>query len=138
MIANQDAVKAYIIKHEGCQLKLYYCTAGKASIGIGRNLDDRGISQDEAEHMFVNDLNLSLSDLIRVFPDFTSYHPDAQMVLIDMMFQLGISKFKGFVKMIDHIKHKNWKGAADEILDSIYATQVPSRAKDNAELLRQI
>lgn len=135
---NQQAVANYIANHEGCQLKLYYCTAGKASIGIGRNLDDRGISQDEAQLMFTNDLNLALSDLIRIFSDFTKLPDNAQIVLMDMMFQLGLPKFCKFSKMIDHIKHKNWKGAADELLDSIYAKQVPKRANENAELLRQI
>lgn len=60
---NNEQVAQYIQMHEGLSLKPYYCTANKLSIGIGRNLDDRGITKEEALLLFANDLRLAESDL---------------------------------------------------------------------------
>lgn len=133
----QEAAE-YIQGHEGISLKPYYCTANKLSIGIGRNLDDRGITKEEAMFLFNTDLKLALSDLYRVFDDFDMLPATAQVVLIDMMFQLGLVRFCGFKKMIEQIKARNWEEAAKELMDSKYAKQVPSRAEHNRDRLLSI
>ena len=48
---------------EGLRLKPYRDTVGKLTIGIGRNLDDVGISEAEAEYLLSNDLDRTISDL---------------------------------------------------------------------------
>lgn len=136
MLSN-ERIAEYVKSHEGLSLKPYYCTAHKLSIGIGRNLDDRGISKEEAYLLFANDLRLAGSDLYRVFgDDLKSFPEDVQLALIDMMFQLGLTRFCGFKKMISHIKAQNWKEAAKELMDSKYAkADVPDRAKHNRDLI---
>lgn len=128
-------IRNYTGNHEGLSLKAYLDSVGKWTIGIGRNLDDVGISKEEAEMLFVNDVRRTLSDLASVFTDteFNKYPDNVQLVLIDMMFQLGLTRFCTFKKMIAKVKALDFKGAADEILDSRYASQVPARAKENAE-----
>lgn len=133
----QEAAE-YIKGHEGISLKPYYCTANKLSIGIGRNLDDRGITKEECMFLFNTDLKLTLSDLYRVFEDFDTLPDTAQVVLIDMMFQLGLVGFCGFKRMIKQIKARNWEEAAKELMDSKYAKQVPSRAEQNRDRLLSI
>jgi len=129
-------IAAYVQKHEGLSLKPYYCTANKLSIGIGRNLEDRGISRDEAMFMFSNDINQAVSDLSRVFGDDFKDLPDkVKMAFIDMMFQLGLGRFSGFKNMIKYAIAGNWKEAARELMDSKYARQVPKRAEENRDLL---
>jgi len=136
---DNATIAQYVQGHEGLSLKPYYCTANKLSIGIGRNLDDRGITKEEALLLFANDLRIACSDLYRVFgDDFKGFPDNAQLVFIDMMFQLGFSRFCGFLKMIDYAKAGNWKEAARELMDSKYAKQVPNRAKHNEELLLSI
>lgn len=133
----QEAAE-YIKEHEGLSLKPYYCTANKLSIGIGRNLDDRGITKEEAMFLFNTDIKLTLSDLYRVFDDFDMLPNQAQVVLLDMMFQLGLIRFCGFQKMIEQIKARNWEEAAKELMDSKYAKQVPKRAEQNRDRLLSI
>jgi lysozyme len=138
MLSNQE-IAQYVQGHEGLSLKPYICTAGKVSIGIGRNLDDRGISQDEALYLFNNDCIMTDQDLHRVFgSDFDRFPDNARLVFFDMMFQLGLVRFCGFRKMIEKAKAEDWKGAAEELMDSRYAKQVPKRAEENRDKLLQI
>lgn len=133
----QEAAE-YIKGNEGLSLKPYYCTSNKLSIGIGRNLDDRGITEEEAMFLFNTDIKITISDLYRVFDDFDTLPDTAQIVLLDMMFQLGLVRFCGFQKMIEQIKARNWEEAAKELMDSKYAKQVPIRAEQNRDRLLSI
>lgn len=138
MLTDQQ-IAEYVKGHEGLSLKPYYCTANKLSIGIGRNLEDRGISQDEAFYMFNNDLRLAVSDLQRVFgSDFKSLPDPVLLAFIDMIFQLGLGRFSGFKNMIKYAIAGNWKEAARELMDSKYARQVPKRAEENRDLLLSV
>lgn len=131
-------VQDYIRGHEGLSLKPYLCTAGKITIGIGRNLDDRGITIEEAMIMFQHDINSAITDLTRVFNEFSKFPEAAQLVFIDMLFQMGLVRFCGFKKMIEYAKALDWKNAAKELMDSNYARQTPSRAQENRDKLLSI
>jgi lysozyme len=131
-------LKELIKKNEGLRLKPYKCSAGKLTIGYGRNLDDRGISEREAEIMLEADISLAKQDLYAVFGDLVpSLTENRYNALVDMMFNLGSAKFRGFKKMIQAIKDNDWKRASMEMLDSGYAKQVPNRAQKNATYLRK-
>ena len=123
-------------RDEGFRNKPYFCTAGKLTIGYGRNLDDKGISEDEAEIMLVNDLRSARTDCELVFPNFDCYVKARQYALINMMFNLGLSRFLGFKKMIRAIKEDNWVEASVQALDSQWAEQVGSRAERIALALK--
>ena len=136
---NDQEIAEYVKNHEGLSLKPYYCTANKLSIGIGRNLEDRGITQEEAFFMFGNDLRLAVSDLNRVFgADFKGFPDKAKLAFIDMMFQLGLGRFSGFQNMSKYAIAGNGKEAARGLMDSKYARQVPSRAGQNRDLLLSV
>ena len=51
-------LKDMLIRHEGLKLKPYLCTAGKLTIGVGRNIQDRGITYQEAMMLLENDIRL--------------------------------------------------------------------------------
>ncbi len=119
-----------LIKHEGLKLKPYHCSAGKLTIGVGRNLEERGISEDEALYLLNNDISECIADLKKLFADvneFTTLPEGVQRVLIDMRFNLGGSGFRGFKKMIKAIKEKNFARAALEMQDSKWFDQVGDR-----------
>ena len=128
----------YIKANEGLRLKPYKCTAGKLTIGYGRNLEDVGITVKEAEFMLETDITRVVEALDDIFSFrlFCTLSNSRQRALTDMMFNLGHTRFKKFKKMIRAIKAENFKQAARELLDSRYAKQVPSRAHKNADLLR--
>ncbi len=122
-------------RHEGLKLKPYKCTAGKLTIGYGRNLDDVGITEIEAEDLLYHDLkkikhNLSLRGF---YVALSGARADA---IDNMAFNIGISGLFKFKKMIAAIESQDYELAAKEMLDSKWAKQVPNRANELAEQMR--
>lgn len=135
---NLYRVVEVVKSHEGLSLKPYYCTAGKLSIGYGRNLEDNGITQQEAEQMLMQDLNLAMQDVYRVLPDVPRYPEQVQTVLIDMMFNLGMSRFKTFKRFITAIEAGDYSKAIEEMRDSKWYTQVPNRVESDIKILQEL
>ena len=133
---NKEKLIAWIKYNEGYDNMPYVCTAGKLTIGYGRNLQDNGISLDEADLMLENDMKRVEKDLLNCqwYLDAPSQVKDA---IFNMWFNLGLPRLLGFKKMIAAIKDKNWTVAAIEALDSKWATQVGNRAKVIAVMIRE-
>ncbi len=127
-------LKDHIKEYEGLSNVLYKCTSNKISIGYGRNLEDVGISKDEAEYLLKNDVEIALDEVSEHF-DMPNLPEPAQIVLVDMCFNMGISRLLNFRNMIKAIQDDDWDKAADELLDSKYAAQTKRRARMNASLL---
>ena len=124
-------------RHEGLRLKPYRCSAGKMTIGYGRNLDDVGISEEEASYLLNNDIKRAEGDLISIFPYFSGFSKSRQDALLDMMFNLGKTRFLGFKKMIAAIKNDDWKEAKIQAMDSKWAAQVGYRAKEVTNIFEE-
>lgn len=130
-------LKKLIKRHEGLRLFPYKCSAGKTTIGYGRNLEDRGISEREAEVLLDADLAIAKQNLYEVFGSkIDNFSEKRHAALVDMIFNLGLPRFKGFKKMIEAIKNDNWFLAAQESLRSKWADQVGHRAVEDAFYLR--
>ena len=129
------SIEDYITKHESMELKPYRDTVDKLTIGVGRNLDDNGISEEEAKFLLRNDIEMSKMSLYYIFDNFKELPDDVQLVLIDMMFNLGEIRFLKFKKMIKAIRHKDFKEAARQAKDSKWCGQVGIRCEDNFNLL---
>lgn len=130
-------IEAQLIRHEGLRLKPYRCSAGKLSIAVGRNLDDVGITKQEAMVMLRNDLvrvNMELRSAIKVFEGLSE---NRRLVLIDMCFNLGLHRFLKFKKMLAALEKREYDQAADEMLNSRWARQVGKRAKRLAQKMRE-
>jgi lysozyme len=117
---------------EGIRYKPYKCSAGKTTIGYGRNLDDVGISQAEADMLFDNDWFSATEDvntLLKAYSiDENSLSEGRKYVLTDMMFNLGYSKLSKFKNMLTALKKQDYATAAKEMMSSAWATQVKTRA----------
>ena len=126
-----------LIIDEGLRLKPYRDTVGKLTIGVGRNLDDVGISEDEALYLLNNDIKKAKEDVKKVFGEmFYELDSIRQAVLIDMMFNLGLPRFLTFRKFIQAVKEKDFKKASIEMLNSRWATQVKKRAERLSYMMR--
>lgn len=123
-------------RHEGLRLKPYLCTADKLSIGFGRNLDDMGISEDEALYLLQNDIDRCYSEL-SVFNWFHELDQIRQEALISMLFNLGLPRLLTFKKMIARLMAKEYSQAAEEIINSLYARQVGDRANELAYMIER-
>ena len=130
-----------IKRHEGLRLKPYRCPAGKLTIGYGRNLEDVGISEEEAEVLLQNDLRRAVETAARCAAEhgvlFETLPDDAKVVLTDMAFNLGF-RLSGFRRMFAALKRGDYEEAAREMLDSLWARQVGNRARKLAEIMKNI
>ena len=126
---------AHLVEFEGLRLMPYHCTSGKLTIGVGRNLDDRGITEDEAMILLANDIKIVQEELLARWDWMSDLPPRAQMVVMDLAFNMGVPGLSNFQNMLRDLKDGNWQGAAINLLDSRYAKQVGRRAIYNAHLL---
>jgi len=116
-------------QNEGLRLKPYRCTAGKLTLGYGRNLDDVGIILPEAEMMLENDISRAVAGLDKNILWWRSLDAVRGAVLVNMAFQLGLGGLLEFRKFLTSVKVGNWEEAATEMLDSKGAkTDSPQRA----------
>lgn len=127
------SIEEQLILHEGMKLKPYRCTAGKLTIGVGRNLEDRGISEEEALFLLQNDIENVIKQLER-YSWYTGLDPVRQKVIIDMSF-MGMGSLLGFKKMIAALELGDYEEATKEMLDSRWAEQVGQRAVRLAEMM---
>ena len=122
---------------EGYRQLPYHDTQGVLTIGIGRNLRDKGLSEEEAEYLLKNDIEEAEADCEREFLFWHGLHPDAQMVLVCLAFNMGINGLRNFTKMLKHLERKEYESAADELEDSRWAHQVGFARKTRmAQMLR--
>jgi lysozyme len=133
---NQAALIDSLIKHEGLKLKPYKCTAGKTTIGIGRNLDDNGITEAEAMLLVKNDVDTCVTELDRTRPNWRQHNEIRQNVLVEMVFNLGMPRLNKFTKMWAALDAKAYTRAAAEMLDSNWAFQVGGRALTLADQMK--
>ena len=132
-----EALKNQLILHEGLKLEPYECTAGKLTIGVGRNIEDIGITEDEARYLLDNDILRVCDELDRNLPWWRDLSDARQRVLVDMVFNLGISRFMQFQNTIAAIESGDYETAAGEMLDSRWANQVGNRAKTLSRMMRE-
>lgn len=125
-----------LIRHEGIRLKAYKDSVGKLTIGIGRNIDDTGISLEEAMMLLENDISRTIDGLKERLPWFGSLDRARQNVLVNMAFNMGIHGLLGFKRMLAAVKTGYYEAAAAEMLQSAWAGQVGGRAVELANTMR--
>lgn len=133
---NKQKLVEQLELHEGLRLKPYKDTVGKWTIGIGRNLDDKGISQGEARMMLNNDIDEFVRKLESNISVYNRLSHCRQNVLVNMAFNMGVGGLKTFRNMINCLQILDYHGAAKEMLNSKWAVQVGSRALELAEQMR--
>ena len=129
-------VRDLLIIHEGMRLKPYKDSVGKLTIGVGRNLDDVGISRDEAMILLDNDITAAMDALDEALPWWRTLDVLRSRVLIDMAFNLGITRLLGFKQMIAALQAGQYDVAALQMLKSKWAEQVGSRAQTLAAMMQ--
>lgn len=126
MIENtQNLIKL----HEGFRGKPYYDSTGHLTIGYGRNLVDVGISEQEADGLFLRDYELAVACLVDRIYFWLDLSEVRQAVLIDMVFNLGWPKLAKFSRFLSALEAGDYVKAADEMVDSLWYRQTKSRAR---------
>ena len=122
-------------RDEGVELKAYQDTEGIWTIGIGRNLQDVGVSMDEAEYMLAYDIDVAVGELQRTFDWFEGLSDARQRVCINMCFNLGLTRLLRFKKFLAAMAVGDWETAGVEMLDSKWSRQVGARSTRLKDLL---
>lgn len=121
-----------IKKHEGFSSTVYKCSADKLTIGYGRNIEDRGITKAEAEYLLANDIEIATEEAEQFF-DMCKLNEARKSVIINMLFNLGMSRFATFKKFISAINEGQFTRAAHEMVQSRWYRQVGRRGADLVE-----
>ena len=124
-----------LIEHEGLRLKPYRCPAGKLTIGVGRNLDDNGLSLEEVMALLRNDITVAMAACLRLFPSFLALSESRRRALIDMAFNLGEKRLGKFEGLRRAIAREDWAAARKSMENSLWHTQVGKRAKVLEEMM---
>jgi len=136
MTYNRELLVYELSRDEDVRAKPYKDSVGKLTIGVGRNLDDKGLSKAEINILLNNDINDCESDLDREMPWWRQLNDNRQRVLLNMCFNLGITRLKGFKNMLRDVQNGLYDQAAVEMLDSLWAQQVGGRAVRLAKLMK--
>ncbi len=124
---NYARLKGQLETDELRSKRIYTDTVGKISGGIGRNLTDRGFSDDEIDLMYANDVRMAEKDARALVPGFDQLNDVRQEVLTNLSFNLGYSRLALFRKFLAAVKASNFEEAADELKDSKWYGQVKAR-----------
>lgn len=136
-IGDNDAILlAELERDEGFRAKPYKCSEGFNTLGIGRNLDARGITREEALFLAKNDIELCKAQLDNALPWWRMLDPVRARVLVNMTFNLGINGLLGFKNTLAAVKAKNWAAASQGMLSSRWAEQTGARAQRLAKMMR--
>lgn len=132
----RDRLKQDLIRHEGLRLKPYQDTVGKWTIGVGRNLSDRGISEPEAMHLLANDIDATIDEVNARLPWVPRMDEERRLVIYNMAFNLGMPKLLGFANTLRAVEEGRYADASRGMLDSLWARQVGNRASELAQRMR--
>jgi len=122
-------LREQLIRDEGMRLRPYRDSVGKLTIGVGRNLDDKGISLGEADLLLDNDLSEYSAAVLARVPSAYKLDEARRAVLVGMAFNMGIAGLMRFKVMLAMVERGDYAEAARAMLDSLWARQVGHRAE---------
>ena len=145
---NLDKLSEELAEDEGCKYEIYLDHLGLPTFGIGHLITkddpeygkDVGtvIEQGRVQSAFNLDITVTIEDCHRLYKNFDKLPEEVQLIIANMMFNLGyprLSKFKGMKAGVDA---RSWSSAANEMVDSRWYTQVPNRARRLVDRMRQV
>jgi lysozyme len=138
-----ERLKKQVIANEGIRKTAYKDTLNNWTIGVGHliklpdeeYLIDKELTDLEVDQIFVTDLNQAIDDA-RKFIDADSIPDEAFEVVVDMAFNLGLPKLMAFQNFQQALRDKDFVKASFEMLDSLWAKQLPNRSKRLAKIMR--
>ena len=133
---NYDKLIETLRRHEGVEHTVYTDTVGIPTIGVGRNLKDVGLSDEEIDYLLIKDIERTIGLINQYFPWWTSLNQVRQEALINFVFNVGIGTAQKFKNAMKHLEEGNYEESAKEFLDSTWATQVKGRAIEVTDMIR--
>ena len=145
---NIDQLRIELAEDEGCKYTVYLDHLGLPTVGIGHLItkDDpeygcsvgTEVSEERVQALFRRDVAITLEDCQRLYPDFDDLPEEVQLIVANMMFNMGYPRLSKFVGMKSAVDNRLWNVAADEMVDSKWFDQVPNRAKRLVARMRAV
>ena len=119
-------------RHEGVRSHVYLCSAGYETIGVGRNISKSGmgLSDDEVDYLLENDIVRVIKELSSEYPWFKDLDDVRKDAMIDISFNLGATRLRGFKRALAAMEVADYEMAAKEFLDSKWSRDVKGRATE--------
>lgn len=133
---NIDKLEAQLIEHEKLTRKPYRCSAGKLTIGVGRNIEDRGISTEEAMFMLANDIDECVNHCMTI-SGWDNLSDVRKRVLVEMCFQLGWGGLSKFKATLAAVAVGDFDKAAQQMRSSLWYRQTTIRAERLALMMER-
>lgn len=131
-----DIATAQLKIDEGVRLMPYKDQFGNLTIGCGRNLTADGISESEMEMMLASDVNHAAVAAATLFNFDATISDERKAALVNLSFNLGEEKLSKFTQFVGFVNARDWNGAADDLIQTKYATEVGPRAQRICDKLR--
>lgn len=144
-------LKEQLERHEGRRSKVYKCTAGKDTIGIGHNIDAKGLPSDIEDYLdeygyitdemidqlFDEDVEDAITDCVKLYPNFYRWSDNVCNALIDFVFNVGYKTASTFKQTNKALNEERWDDAGDLLEQSKWYRQVKGRAKTIVSMIRE-
>jgi len=124
-------------RHEGVESHVYRCSAGYETIGVGRNISKSGLglSDDEVDYLLENDIVRVIKELSLEYPWFKNLDDVRKDAIIDIGFNLGATRLRGFKRALAAMEVADYKTASLEFLDSKWSRDVKGRSTELAYMI---
>lgn len=134
---NRGRLSKQLEVDEGRKRRLYKDTVGKLTIGVGRNIEDRGLRDDEIDLMLSNDIDEAVGIARSLIQTFDKLDDVRQEVVTNMALNLGMTRLAGFKRFIGALTRFDYQRATSEMMDSKWYEQVGDRGKRLAYAMRE-
>jgi len=143
-----EKLREELIADEGMRLDIYKCTAGHLTVGVGHRIIEGDaehgkplgytITERRMKQLFDLDIAIVREDCHRLYEDFSELPEEAQRIIANMMFNMGLPRMRLFKAMRQCVNDRDWAGAALEMLDSKWARQLPNRSERLVKRMRAL
>ena len=126
-------------RHEGVILRGYFDHLNYMTCVVGRCLEEGvgiGLTMEEAEYLLANDIARVREELTKTFEWFEDLNEPRQEAMINLNFNLGLTKLRGFKMALAAMAENDFDEAADQFMDSRWSGQVGQRAVEVTEQIR--
>ena len=119
-----------IKQDEGLRLTAYQDTLGNWTIGYGHTPATEGQvwTLADAEAALLDDVDRAANDVDMAFPWAEAMGVIRWSVLVNMAFNMGLSRLQEFHMALEAMQAGNYPEAATQMLNSLWASQVGGRA----------
>jgi len=143
-----DQLRMQLEYDEGCKYEIYLDHLGLPTFGIGHLVTEDDpehdqevgtpVSEERVVEAFENDIQVTLSECRKLYENWSDLPDEVQLIIANMMFNMGRPRLSGFKKFNQAIANKEWEEASKEMIDSKWYRQVTNRAERLVQRMKAV